>query len=292
MLRRGQGDGMTASHIKVAREFTARQKGKKAPAPLAGDCETKVDAWMAAHYPEGLTSKSAGAYARALYETQPDADRDIAGHHAWYGKLSDAQRAVLAQAKKNSDLDPARQALRKKQRDNDPEYQAALVKKREQYRHEAAAEGRNVRSYRRGGEVDSVTVRAERKARNVELRARIAESLANSRNPYADDAGDPVETRYGEFRDAVNYTLSQRLIDVGVFDLDVDPALEATANAFGISVADARQEFLKAMETLRVAKAITKRGAKICRVTHSEWSRLQTKAKMPAMEELPEFGMF
>jgi hypothetical protein len=67
--------------------------------PYAGQSDEEIAAWFRWKYPKGKTDKSSGAYAAALYKSRPGRD-DPAAENDWYTRLTEAQRAILDDAKR------------------------------------------------------------------------------------------------------------------------------------------------------------------------------------------------
>lgn len=67
--------------------------------PYAGQSDEEIAVWFRWKYPKGKTDKSSGAYAAALYKSRPGRD-DPAAENDWYTRLTEAQRAILDDAKR------------------------------------------------------------------------------------------------------------------------------------------------------------------------------------------------
>ncbi|WP_444460565.1 hypothetical protein [Rhodobacter capsulatus] len=67
--------------------------------PYAGQSDTEIAAWFRWKYPKGKTDKSSGAYAAALYKSRPGRG-DPTAENDWYTRLTEAQRAILDDAKR------------------------------------------------------------------------------------------------------------------------------------------------------------------------------------------------
>ncbi|WP_444870287.1 hypothetical protein ACTTAF_12140 [Rhodobacter capsulatus] len=72
--------------------------------PYAGQSDKEIAAWFRWKYPNGATDTSARAYAAELYKSRPGRD-DPAAQNDWYTRLTEAQRAILDDAKRANEAE-------------------------------------------------------------------------------------------------------------------------------------------------------------------------------------------
>lgn len=243
-------------------EQNAPSEGVKQPVmqavdltPRPGQSDVDIKAWMDAERPSTKSNMLARKYAGAIYKTKPSREDDPAGEAAWREALTNLQKEVLAAAKRQKAADPKVQAAAKRRRAADTDYQQQLVRQRVEYRGRIEVdEGREVRGYRRGAKLTADEKKAERKARNDELRARIREELMAGRNPFTPEA------RPNSMRHHANYAVCRWLLQHG----DLDPANGKFVHDFSehmdVPLDEARKLIAGAVELLRTAKAISKKG--------------------------------
>lgn len=233
--------------------------------PRPGQSSAEVKAWMDSMRPSTKSNMLARSYAREIYKTKPDRHSDPAAEAAWYAALTEFQRKVLKAAAQQRNADPKVREAEKKRRAADPQYQRQLKRKRKDYGDRIEAEeGRSVREYRRGAKPTQEQTQDESNARNETMRARIRDELAADRNPFDPDSLDNVKASFDAVaRLQMKYLICAKLLDPGVFDTANDPEAAGWAKQSGISAAELNKLIDSAIEALRTAKAISRRGSKI-----------------------------
>jgi len=266
--------------------------------PWPGQTADEIREWMlakAASDPEA-THRLHRLYYGELRKTCPVNDTADPEYWTWRDTLTPVQIEIASLAKAQKDADPKVQEARKREAERlkqSPEYQAALAKKRADY---AAQKGGDVRAYRKGAAALTPKERDERS------RAFLREELAAGRNPCPANKydGRPEIKESTRERRMARHVTCQHILDHASLDLnskaevlDLVSELHAAISTTAPDDSDVNHALsliLGAMETLRAAKALQRRGNAYR--LHGDIAKARSDADFEAMKDIPGFGIF
>lgn len=271
--------------------------------PRPGQSADEIKEWMRARARSnpGAISMLYRDYYGELVKTRPTKDNGDPAYHAWYASLTPAQKKAGEIAKQQKDADPKVQAQRKREAERDkqrravdPEYQAALAKKRVDY---ASRKGSPARAYRKGADALAPKEWAKRS------RASVREELMMGRNPYPADKydGRPDCEIKQDTRDRhmTRHVVCQHFLDSTSIDMsNKAEVVDLIGKVRAVTVTPPGDDddiyalslTLGALETLRTAKALQKKGD-VYRL-HAEIAAMRNSADLEQMKDIPGFGMF